>query len=126
MAKKILMIDDEPEVCAVVCEFLEKKGFRTAYVTDGKEGIKAAQGIVPDIILLDITMPKMDGFAVLEKLKKSQTTMSIPVIMLTGRGDEESKLKAARLYNEGYITKPFRMQDIESKIVKTLRLPYNK
>ena len=122
MDKKILMIDDEPEVCAVVCEFLEKKGFSSAYVTGGKEGIKTAQGMIPDLILLDINMPKMDGFAVLANLKQSPKTMSIPVIMLTGRGDNESKVQAARLYNDGYITKPFKMEELEIKIRQILRV----
>ncbi|MFH1875427.1 MAG: response regulator [Candidatus Omnitrophota bacterium] len=90
-----------------------EKGIRCR---NGKEGIKIAQHRRPDLILLDINMPKMDGFAVLDKLKNSEKTVAIPVIMLTGRGDDESKVKASGLYSEYYITKPFDLEELDAKI----------
>jgi DNA-binding response OmpR family regulator len=120
--KKILVIDDEEKLCALVSTFLEKKGFAAVSAKNGKQGIKAARYRAPDLILLDINMPKMDGFAVLEKLKADPKTMSIPVIMLTGRGDEDSKLKAAGLYSEHYITKPFDLEELDAKINQLLQI----
>ena len=121
MEKKILIIDDEQNICNVVSEFLAKKGFTAITATSGKEGIKNANQLMPDLILLDINMPKMDGFAVLEKLKNSEKTISIPVIMLTGRGDDESKMKASGLYSQYYITKPFDLEELASKIEQILK-----
>lgn len=120
MAKKILIIDDEPGVCSVVSTFLEKKGFTAITAKSGKEGIEVANQLVPDLILLDINMPEMDGFAVLVKLKNNQRTMSIPVVMLTGRGDEIAKLSASALSCEDYISKPFEMEELLDKVKKII------
>jgi len=122
MAKKILIIDDEPGICSVVSTFLEKKGFTAIVAKSGKEGIGAANYRKPDLILLDINMPKMDGFEVLEKIKHSPKTLAIPVVMLSGRGDDESKIKASGSYSEYYITKPFQLEELESKIKEILKI----
>ena len=122
MAKEVLIIDDEPNICSVVSQFLEKKGFTTITANSGKEGIEIANQLVPDLILLDINMPEMDGFEVLVKLKNDQKTMSIPVVMLTGRGDEIAKLSASALSSEYYITKPFDLEELNSKIKQILKI----
>lgn len=122
MKKRILIIDDEEKLCALVSTFLEKKGYSAVAAKGGKQGIRAARYRAPDLILLDINMPKMDGFAVLEQLKADPKTMSIPVIMLTGRGDDESKLKAASLYSEHYMTKPFDLEELDGKINQLLQI----
>ena len=122
MSKKILIIDDEPNICSLVSDFLGKKGFTAITAKSGKEGVSAANKFLPDLILLDINMPEMDGFAVLEKIKYSPKTMPIPVVMLSGRGDDESKIKASGLYSEYYITKPFGLEELESKIKEVLKI----
>ncbi|MCM8787615.1 MAG: response regulator [Candidatus Omnitrophica bacterium] len=116
MIEKILVIDDEENICKLLNAFLEKKGYIVITAKSGKEGLKIAYKHKPDLILLDINMPRIDGFKVLKKLKSNVKTMSIPVIMLTGRGDEESKIKAAAFYSEYYITKPFDLEEIANKI----------
>ncbi|MFO8053374.1 MAG: response regulator, partial [Candidatus Omnitrophota bacterium] len=70
----------------------------------------------PDLIILDIIMPQVDGIEVLKKLKESKETLSIPVIMLSAKTDDETKLKAAALYDEYYITKPVQIDQLKSKI----------
>jgi DNA-binding response OmpR family regulator len=95
---------------------LRKKGFTTITANSGKEGIEIANQLVPDLILLDINMPQMDGFEVLVKLKNDQKTMSIPVVMLTGRGDEIAKISISALSSKYYITKPFDLEELNSKI----------
>jgi DNA-binding response OmpR family regulator len=114
--KKILIIDDEPNICLVVKKFLEIKGFSVLTAKSGKAGLKAMREHVPDLILLDINMPKMDGFSVLEKLKNEHKTMSVPVIVLSGRDDNLSQLRAAGLYAEHYITKPCDLEELHAKI----------
>lgn len=120
--KRILIIDDEDDFCKIVKMNLESVGdFEVDIATTGKKGIVKALKEKPHLILLDIMMPGMDGFQVLEKLKKDYNTMSIPVVMLTAKEDEESKLKATQLYDEAYITKPVEASVLKTKIEEVLK-----
>lgn len=118
MAKKrILLIDDEKDFCILVKKNLELITDYEVYVaTDGIQGISQAKRVRPDLILLDIMMPGIDGFKVLERLKKDKRTNSIPVVMLSAKVDDTSKVEAAQLYNEDYLTKPIEAQDLKAKI----------
>jgi DNA-binding response OmpR family regulator len=122
MPKTILIIDDEEKPSALVSVFLEQKGYCPVCANNGKQGLKAARYRSPDLILLDMDMPRMDGLAVLKKLKDDPKTMSIPVIILVRHGDDYSKVRAASLYSEGYITKPFEPEHLESKISQLLQI----
>ena len=120
--KKILIIDDEVAFCKLVKRNLELIGdFDVAITTDGEGGFSLAKKLKPDLILLDIMMPIMDGFKVLEKLKSDMNTIAVPVIMLTAKGDEASKVKAAQLYDEEYITKPIEAPELKTKIEEVLK-----
>ena len=120
--KRILMIDDEEHFCRTVKLDLERSGdFSVKTTTNPKECIKLAREIRPDLILLDIMMPAMDGYKVLKKLKKDRATSEIPVIMLSALSDEESQLKALELYNEAYITKPIENTELRNKIETVLK-----
>ncbi|MFA5084850.1 MAG: response regulator [Candidatus Omnitrophota bacterium] len=119
--KKILIIDDELGFCELVEKNLELvNDFAVAIATDSREGISLAKKIKPDLILLDIMMPHMDGFEVLKKLKDDTDTIEIPVIMLTAKGDDESRTRAMQLYDEEYITKPIGINDLKNKIDEVL------
>ncbi|MDP2924505.1 MAG: response regulator [Candidatus Omnitrophota bacterium] len=122
MAKKnILIIDDEKNFCLLVKKNLELLGdFEVSIATDGKAGIKMAKAMKPHLILLDILMPGMDGFKVLEELKKSGDTIGISVVMLTAKEDSEAKFRAARLYDEEYIVKPIEDTELKTIIEKVL------
>lgn len=120
--KKILIIDDEPDFCKLVKINLELIGdFEVFTALDGKQGLELAKKLQPDLILLDIMMPRMDGFEVLEKLKTDKVSASIPVTMLTARGDEASKDMAAQLYDEDYIVKPIESLELKNKIEEILK-----
>lgn len=120
--KKILLIDDEKDFCALMKINLELRGdYNVIIATSGKEGIRAVERKRPDLILLDITMPEMDGFEVLKILKKNEKTISIPVLMLTGRADKECQEEAMGLYDEGYITKPVDVEVLKAKIEEVLK-----
>jgi len=120
--RKILIIDDEDDFCNIVKENLELRGSYEVYTTtSGKEGLKLAKKVKPDLILLDIRMPEMDGFQVLERLKKEKDTMVIPVIMLSALDDDSSKVKGSQLYNEMYLTKPIKIVDLISSIEEVLK-----
>ena len=119
---KVLIIDDEEDLTFFIKANLELVGdYEVITATTGKEGIAIAASGDINIILLDIMMPKMDGFEVLDKLKKTNGVLSIPVIMLTAKGDIESKIKAAGLYNEDYIVKPVHIGMLKSKIEEALK-----
>lgn len=120
--KRILIIDDEEIFCKIVKRNLELMGdFEVNIATDGKGGIKLAKKAKPDLILLDIVMLGIDGFEVLKRLKKDNDTMTIPVVMLSAKGDEASKFRAAQLYDEKYITKPIDAPDLKCKIEEVLK-----
>ena len=120
--KEILIIDDEEDLCRMVKRVLESTGeYEVDMAQDGKSGLKKARKTMPALILLDIRMPEMDGFEVLEKLKSKRKTMSIPVVVLSIRDDEEAKLKASRLYDDLYLTKPFDPEELKSKIADVFR-----
>lgn len=121
MGKKILMIDDEINFCKLVKMNLESMGdFTVETVSDGKEGIKLAKKIKPDLILLDVMMPGISGIEVLERLKKDRDTVAIPVAMLSIKRDEFIKAEAAQLYDEDYITKPIDAPSLKAKIEEIL------
>lgn len=121
MRQKILIIDDEEDMCFFVKANLELSGkYKVNVSKNGREGIWVADSYQPDLILLDVMMPFLDGFEVLKKLKSNPKTISIPVIMLTAKDDDESKIKAASLYTEDYIVKPFTIEILKSRIDDTL------
>ncbi len=120
--RKILIIDDEEDLAFFVKANLQLAGnYKVAVATNGKDGIKVAARYQPDVILLDIMMPRMDGFEVLAKLKKSKDTLAIPVIMLTAKDDQQSKLKASELYIEDYIVKPVLIEPLKKRIEEVLK-----
>lgn len=115
--KRVLIIDDEIGFRFFVKKNLELRGdYEVIVAAEGKEGIRLAEEQKPMLILLDIIMPEMDGLEVLKRLKENEKTKSIPVIMLTARGDDEARIKALNLGNDGYIVKPFEISELENKI----------
>jgi DNA-binding response OmpR family regulator len=116
----VLLIDDERDFIFFVKRNLELSGFRAVVAHNGASGLRLAQRIRPDVILLDIHMPGMDGFEVLRRLKIGERTISIPVIMLSALGGDDSKLKAAGLYNDDFIVKPAEISTIRSRIESTV------
>jgi two-component system, OmpR family, alkaline phosphatase synthesis response regulator PhoP len=119
--KKVLIVDDEPHIIRIIEDRLTAGGFEVIVAVNGGEGLKMA-GENPDIILLDIMMPVMDGFSVLENLKAAELTKNIPVIMLTAKGERESVEKAFALGAVDYAVKPTDLAVLAEKIRKTLKM----
>lgn len=117
--KVILIVDDEENFCDMIHMRLQVTGkYKVEVAYNGKEGFKSACKLKPDLILLDVKMPYMDGFETLKMLKGDERTMSIPVIMLTAMGDPESRNTAMGLYNEDYLVKPISLDLLEQKLNK--------
>lgn len=120
MSKKILIADDEEDVKVVVQLYLESKGYEIVTAFDGLDAIDKAREEKPDLILLDIMMPVLDGFAVCKKLKADPDTAGIPVIMLSASSHSESKQKGLDAGAINYIIKPFVPENLEKIVSETL------
>jgi two-component system alkaline phosphatase synthesis response regulator PhoP len=124
MAKtKILVIDDENDIVDTVSFMLRSRGYDVITATDGGEGMTKAMLEHPDLVLLDIIMPVMDGFEVCLKLKKDKQTSRLPIIMFTARGDNEAVVKAKNVGADDYIVKPFNLPTLVTKINKLITKP---
>ena len=106
MGKTILIVEDDPASQKLTRDLLSVAGYNTLQATDGEQGIELAKANKPDLILMDIMMPKIDGYGACFALKSDETTKRIPIIMLTAIGFDLNKTLAERLGANGYITKP--------------------
>lgn len=123
MSKKILSIDDSRMVHMVVTKALKPHGVEIITASNGEEGVAKARANKPDLILLDATMPVMDGIAALGKLKEGADTKSIPVIMLSADSCQENRDKAAQLGALKFISKPFTTDTLLDGLKGVLDLP---
>ena len=104
---KIIVVDDDPDLLFVVSNFLEKEGFEVVCFESGEECLEKLEKNKPDLILMDIMMPGLDGWGTTEKIKSNPATKDIPVVMLTVKGEREDKLKSFHETKcDGYIVKP--------------------
>ena len=115
---RVLVVDDEPETLKYVGANLRARGFEVVTAADGTEALKQAAEDVFDLVLLDITMPGPDGFAVCQALRQQST---VPIIMLSARGQEKDKVRALDLGADDYITKPFGIEELLARARSTLR-----
>ena len=120
MNKKILLVEDEKNIILGVRTCLDAVGYQVEVVEDGAAAIELLRKEKPDLILLDLLMPKVDGFEVLAFLKKDETTSKIPVIVLTAKAEEEDRQRAMDLGAKDYMTKPFRPQELWDVLKKYL------
>lgn len=118
---KILFVEDDLSLQKSITYILEKEGFDVICTTTGEEAIELARKMNPDLILLDLILPGMNGFGVCEVLKKDRQTEKIFIIMLTGRGMVDEIVKGLELYADDYITKPFEPKILIARIHAVLR-----
>ncbi len=118
MSKQILVIEDEKAIQAIIKAFLVDAGYRVFVADDGMQGVCAFHAADYDLVLLDIMMPKIDGYTVCEMIRNESNT---PVILLTALDDEESQMKGFDLLADDYITKPFSMPLVIKRIEAVLR-----
>jgi len=114
----ILAVDDEPKMTRFIRLNLELEGYRVSEAADGIEALRKVRDELPDLVLLDVMMPEMDGFETLEHIRETST---VPVIMLTVKGEEEDKVRGLELGADDYVTKPFSARELSSRIKALLR-----
>lgn len=118
MSKKILVVDDERPIADILKFNLEKEGYSVELAYDGQEAIEKTENANPDLILLDIMLPKIDGFAVCKILRQ---TIQTPIIMLTAKEEEVDKVLGLELGADDYITKPFGVRELLARVKANLR-----
>jgi DNA-binding response OmpR family regulator len=123
MGNRVLVVDDEPQVISVIRDALTREGFSVFSARDGAECLRKVESEHPDLVILDVNMPVMDGFRALHALREREDTRNLPVVMLTvrdQRGDELAGLSAGA---DLYFRKPCRMEDLVAAVKRLLGVP---
>ena len=118
---KILIVDDEMDTLLPLRRSLEVENYKVIEAYDGHEAINKAKTEIPDLILLDLMMPGMDGYEVCGKLRNEPVTQNIPIIMLTAKGYVRDKVKGLEIGADDYVTKPFNLNELKARIKSALR-----
>jgi DNA-binding response OmpR family regulator len=119
MSKKILIVDDEPNIVISLEFLMQKEGFSIAVASDGEEALAKAASFEPDLILLDVMMPKKSGFEVCEALRADPSKAGLLIVMLTAKGRDTEVAKGLAIGADAYVTKPFSTKDLVAR-VKTM------
>jgi putative two-component system response regulator len=122
MLAQILVVDDEPSIVDVLTRFLTREGYAVVTASNGRQALERVQQEQPDLILLDVTMPEMDGFTVCQRLKEDERTALIPITMLTGLDDREHRTRGIEAGADDFLTKPFEQSILRARIRSQLRL----
>ena len=117
----ILIADDDPQVVELVHAYLEKEGFAVVIAADGETALERVARDRPDLVVLDIMLPKLDGWAVCRHLREDPDTRTIPIVMLTSRGEEMDRVLGLELGADDYVTKPFSPRELMARIKAVLR-----
>jgi DNA-binding response OmpR family regulator len=115
---RILVVDDEPKIARLVVDYLDQAGFAVSEARDGEEALRRAHQERPDLIVLDLGLPRMDGLEVTRRLRRDS---GVPIIMLTARDDETDKVVGLELGADDYVTKPFSPRELTARIRAVLR-----
>jgi len=114
----VLVVEDDPTVAEIVVRYLERDGFTVEWCTDGAEGLERALDLRPDLVVLDLMLPSLDG---LEICRRLHDTLPVPVVMLTARGEEADRILGLELGADDYLTKPFSPRELVARVNAVLR-----
>ncbi|MGH7663875.1 MAG: response regulator [Gemmatimonadaceae bacterium] len=119
--ERVLVVDDEPDIAALVAYHLARSGYRVSTASDGEDALEAAQQERPALIILDLMLPGLSGYEVLEHLRNLEVTRDVAVLMLTARKDEPDRIRGLSLGADDYLTKPFSPQELVLRVGAILR-----
>jgi DNA-binding response OmpR family regulator len=115
---RVLVVDDDPALSEVVGRYFEREGFSVDFAEDGAAGLRRALDTLPDLVVLDLMLPVLDGLEVCRRLRE---TVPIPVVMLTARGEEDDRIAGLELGADDYVTKPFSPRELTARVKAVLR-----
>jgi DNA-binding response OmpR family regulator len=121
MAPHVLVADDDAWILRMVATVLEKRGYSVETAVDGEDALARALARPPDLLITDVMMPKIDGWSLVRQLRAHQSLAMMPVIFLTALSSEDDRIRGFRLGADDYVTKPFRFEELDLRVAKTLR-----
>jgi DNA-binding response OmpR family regulator len=121
MAPHVLVADDDAWILRMVATVLEKRGYSVETAVDGEEALQRALARAPDLLITDVMMPKLDGWALVRQLRSHSALAMLPVIFLTALSSEDDRIRGFRLGADDYVSKPFRFEELDLRVTKTLR-----
>jgi len=121
MAQHVLVADDDAWILRMVATVLEKRGYSVETAVDGEDALARALARTPDLLITDVMMPKMDGWSLVRQLRSHAELAMLPVIFLTALSSEDDRIRGFRLGADDYVTKPFRFEELDLRVAKTLR-----
>jgi two-component system alkaline phosphatase synthesis response regulator PhoP len=116
----ILLVEDEDTLRRVVRDLLEQEGYAVCEARDGAEALEQVDRHAPDLVLLDLNLPNVDGYTVLAQLRSRPATQSLPIVVLSARGDEDNEVRVLRLGATDFLTKPFRPRALSARLEASL------
>lgn len=119
--ERVLVVDDEPDILSILVYQLSREGFRVSTAVSGRSAIETAISEIPDLVVLDLMLPELDGYEVLAQLRGHESTSAIPIILLTARTEEEERLRGFDTGADDYVTKPFSPRELVARVKALLR-----
>ncbi len=119
--KVVLVVEDDPDIRQLLWRYLEKEKYQIMLAKDGEEGLQQAGQSNPDLIILDLMLPRQDGLSVLKELRGKREFVSVPVLILTAKGDEADRVVGLELGADDYVTKPFSPREVAARVKALLR-----
>jgi CheY-like chemotaxis protein len=116
LKRKVLLVDDEDQLRRVMKDLLEREGYVVAEARDGVQALDQVDQFGPDVIVLDLNLPGLDGYGVLSHLRSRQATQDVPVVVLTAKGDEDNEVRVFELGADDFLTKPFRARALSARL----------
>jgi phosphate regulon transcriptional regulator PhoB len=121
MSSRVLIVEDEPDIRALVVHHLKREGYQVSAASSGEEALRQVQAAPPDLVLLDLMMPAMDGLEVCRRLRQDPATAMLPIVMLTAKGDEVDRVVGLEIGADDYVVKPFSPKELLARVRAVLR-----
>src|SRR5262245_45150754 len=121
MPTRILIVEDDPDIADLVAHYLEKAGFMSERITSGRDALAAIAAKPPDLLVLDLMLPQVDGLEVCRILRSDKKTAAVPIIMLTARAEESERIVGLELGADDYLAKPFSPNELVARVRALLR-----
>ena len=121
MSSRVLIVEDEPDIRELVVHHLKREGYLVSAASSGEEALRQVQAAPPDLVLLDLMMPAMDGLEVCRRLRQDPATVSLPIVMLTAKGDEVDRVLGLEIGADDYVVKPFSPKELLARVRAVLR-----